>query len=217
MRLSSSRFAPLIKQPVQRDCIAYISRCFIEKDGKRTDKVLQIKLIQRRMKLEMRHIEYYSRETRTAYFGIYKQILAHYIDKVMRAIKETDKGIKWYICSEDDLPDNPKSKWALRTQKLTGFVVDAQYGRSKIDTKEIWISTYAIRYAPFPDLDGISVFTKRRRYNQLVEVIIDEFTHIKTKKDHGDSEYDRLKNDYMQRYFLGPSSFFSRIQWQLRN
>ena len=110
------------------------------------------------------------------------------------------------------MPDNPKSKWALQTQKLTGIVVDAQYGRSKIETKEIWISTYAIQHVPFPDLDGLSIFLRKRKYNRLVEVIIDEFTHIKTKKDHGDSEYDKLKNTYMQKYFLDISSLYGRIQ-----
>ncbi len=69
-----------------------------------------------------------------------------------------------------------------------------------------WISTYAIKCAPFPDLDGLSIFMRRKRYNRLVEVIVDEFTHIKTKKNHRDPEYDKLKNDCMQRYFLNTKS-----------
>lgn len=154
----------------------------------------------------MSNIHYNCKPYENFWFSYYKITLQDYINNVMRAIGENDDGIKWIICEENDLPGNRKSDFQKSVEKSTGFVWSPQYGRSMPDTKTIWISKHAIQNALYFNnkqknsiLD--SVFKKQPQRELLSEVIIDEFTHIKTGENHGNRIYDDLQYEYLRKYY----------------
>lgn len=159
----------------------------------------------------MSNIRSYAKETRTA-AGIidYRSILQEYIDKVLQIIGENDIGITWYICDETDFSVN--YKWLSHVAIPLNCQSSRKYGRCSIKTKEVWISTAAIR-----TVQGITVGLMNKKMPQLllekslkisglqernmdipelVWVILDEFTHIKTGADHGTPKYDEKLKAY---------------------
>ena len=154
----------------------------------------------------MSNIQYNCQPYESFWFSYYEKTLQDYINKVMKAIGENDDGIKWIICEENDLPGNRKSEFQMSVEKSTGIVWCPQYGRSMPDTKTIWISKHAIRDALYfnnKQTNSIldSVIMKRPQRELLSEVIIDEFTHIKTGANHGNRKYDDLQQKYLRKYY----------------
>lgn len=128
-------------------------------------------------------------------------VLEYYIQKILRAIGENDNGIIWYLCKEIDLPTN-KNRCVIIANRKVPLNRKLIYGECNIKTKEIWISTAAIATAPNKSM--LSNITMRKGSLSLLEkVIIDEFTHIKTGRDHGDPKYDYYYDRYINMYKYG--------------
>lgn len=161
----------------------------------------------------MYNIRTYAKETGLAFPDYYKQILQNNIEKVFCAINECDEDITWFICKDKDLPDNNEKCLTAFGKKLI-ISNESQYGRCCISEKKIWISTDAIVTASdyYNNKYGIlnnpvvKSLNNEETYTRLIDVIIDEFTHIKTKKDHGNREYDecreRYRNMYKEKYCI---------------
>lgn len=140
----------------------------------------------------MSKIEICGRSGACVALTIYKTTLQNYIDRVFKAINETDEGIVWYICNEEDLPNNWKPKWKIQMHSMA-FHAKPRYGVCDYRNRKIWISTAALRSAAFPP-------TKSGK-ERLVEVIIDEYTHIKTQAGHDSDIYNKKKCEYLQKYY----------------
>lgn len=123
---------------------------------------------------------------------IYKTFLQDYITKVFNAINETDEGIIWFICNEEDLYNKFKPKWKPQMHSIA-FLDKPRYGMCDYRNKRIWITSATLRAAFFPPTD----LGKQR----LVEVIIDEFTHIKTQAGHDSEAYEKQKCEYLVEYY----------------
>lgn len=138
---------------------------------------------------------------------------------VFSKIKEYDEDITWFLCSEEQLYKinnkffHPQLKIPYiptYNPPYIPFNCKPIYWLSFPDEKEIYISTETIiKHFNNKFLnDNIINFNLCRSIVKpelpfLVDVIIDEFTHIKTKKDHGTKLYDttflKYKNLYINK------------------
>jgi len=139
---------------------------------------------------------------------------------VFSKIEEYDKDITWFLCSEEQLYkiDNrlfqQKTKITYNLPYITHsmptympFIHKPIYGLSFYNEKKIYISTETINNHFYNKLLTNNIF-KFNRYGCiekpelpfLVDVIIDEFTHIKTKKDHENKLYDTTRLKYIELY-----------------
>ncbi len=162
----------------------------------------------------MSNIKFYSKAKETAISVIpcfAEQTLQFYITKVLNRLNETDDGITWYICTELDLQNilHPnRSEYIKRLEIITGLVRERLYGLSDPQKNEIFISTDAINSAPIIGLNNclhtpignIRGLTNNKE-NLLVRVIIDELTHIVTKRIEHDAFYQKKYDEYIERYF----------------
>lgn len=143
--------------------------------------------------------------------------LDYYINKVLRAIGENDNDITWYICEECDLPTHLIPPFIERITRIANIsFINSKFGCCDYRTKEVWISTHALLTALSPSWDRMmqavnfsslhqfrSGSNKRQVPPILIQVIIDELTHIKTRADHGEPAYEEQFNKYWQKYFYG--------------
>lgn len=129
-------------------------------------------------------------------FAIYGIILQKTIDDVLKRLGISDNGIKWIIFEEEKYQ---------KQSMIPSFALyrNYRYGFCRISAKEIWISTSAIMKAPYygwSDIMQISGISKKKD-NFLANVIMDELSHIITKKDHGNKIYDDKLSYFRSIYY----------------
>lgn len=152
-------------------------------------------------------IKYYPEDDKYCYLTTYYTKLQYYINKVLNVIGENDDGITWYICNEADFPNRRKQGIGFPSPLYSDFsyVMNPQYGICDIKNKRIWISTLALANAPslMADVAVAVDFVQCSKFKpiRLVEVIIDEFTHIKTERNHGDPIYDKTKVELLRKFY----------------
>ena len=144
----------------------------------------------------------------------YPIILNKKIAKVCRKINFDDTGITWIIY-------NPTRQFStnilldLISRKATN-----DYGYCIPEINKIWISTKAIHADPYSLSlqinNDIQSFMKPNK-DLLADVILDEITHIQTRCNHRNPEYEKkYKENYDMYYFnsiecLIKSSLYSNI------
>lgn len=130
----------------------------------------------------------------------YKEKLNQKIQDVCSKIGFDDSNITWVIY-------NPKSK--SKDKLLNNIFIGINgkdYGYSILQYNEIWISILSItsKYSMLIE-DRIAEILKlnnEKGKDFLANVILDEVTHIQTKCDHGDNQYDeKLKENYKLYYY----------------
>lgn len=137
----------------------------------------------------------------------YKKILQEKIDKVCQKIGFNDSDISWYIY-------DPKQNKNSIDQIFVGLN-GRDYGYCIPHKKEIYISTLSIQ----KDVNS----TLLKKYSELLKlpktddflanVIIDEITHIQTKQNHGNSEYEKKFIENANKFYLSPiERIMSRIK-----
>ena len=139
---------------------------------------------------------------------MYQSYLSKKIKIVCSKIKFEKNDIKWIIYDPKSLTANPIEKSLIGTR-------GKDYGFCDPGNKEIYISILAIQ----GDLNGknilkqinnnlnligktykLSGVTKNKR-DFLADVILDEITHIVTKSNHGDDEYDETLERFRYIYY----------------
>lgn len=139
---------------------------------------------------------------------MYQSYLSKKIKIVCSKIKFEKNDIKWIIYDPKSLTANPIEKSLIGTR-------GKDYGFCDPGNKEIYISILAIQ----GDLNGknilkqinnnlnligktykLSGVTKNKR-DFLADVILDEITHIVTKLNHGDDEYDETLERFRYIYY----------------
>ena len=130
-------------------------------------------------------------------FSAYRVILQETINDVLKKIKISDEGIKWFIVEEEKFKEMDRVS-LNKLSPISPFIKEKnRYGCCDMERRIIWISTEAIHTAPFP---VERVFPKRRP-NLLVNVILDELTHIVTKRKHGDEIYEEQFESFKRKYY----------------
>lgn len=130
-------------------------------------------------------------------FSIYGVILQKAINRVLSKIGVSDKGIKWVIFNEKPYMKNGVLPSSILLNDRN------RYGYCNVEEKIIWISTAAIMKAPKYDVLNITQkVLQKPKSDFLVNVILDELAHIKTKKDHGSEVYDDTLSDFYRRYYI---------------
>lgn len=151
----------------------------------------------------MSDIRFFAKSKETDFLDSYRTVLQEYINIFFEAIGESDSGITWYICKDDDLPDYPKKTDIYKIADFPiDFMTNLQYGRCNVIDRKIWISTSAIDTAP--DVGLIKDKENRkiiRHIILLVDVIMDEFTHIKTQAGHGELNYENQIREYRKKFW----------------
>ena len=138
-------------------------------------------------------------EKETLPLSVYKNTLQDCINYVLRKIQETDKGITWVICSEEYLYKRSNKSAILKTPIKLEMVRSNKYGIAVPKKRTIYISTAAIqsKFAINSTLKKLFKLLGQPQIDLLERVIIDEFTHIVTCKNHGDEEYERTYAKYI--------------------
>ena len=144
--------------------------------------------------------------------GINRYEFEKVLKDVFNKIGEYDEKITWFLCSEEQLY-RLKNRF-FYPQNISPFYTNSIYGICYPDEKKIYISQEAIiknfynnflnhnifKFNPFGNMQPTLPF--------LVAVILDEFTHITTKKDHGDPCYDSTLINYKLRYINKTTHWF---------
>lgn len=116
---------------------------------------------------------------------IYKYILQRAIDDIKIKLKISDDEIEWHIFNKEAYIKKYKQNY--------------EYGFCYIDQNQIYISEEAIMANQNWNFTKKKlVFTKNVL---LIDVILDELVHIKTKEDHGNELYEETLKKYRQKYY----------------
>ena len=132
---------------------------------------------------------------------IYEGILEGAINDVCQRIGFDPNTVVWVIYSVDDSKLIPPlvPDWLMNCD----FRRKNQWGYCKIAEKAIYISTKAIiksKYA-IPNECSLSFGKRRSAHDMLTDVLLDEITHIQTRRDHGYPAYDQqYQNNYCKYY-----------------
>ncbi len=106
--------------------------------------------------------------------SIYEDILREALEDISYKIEEDLSDIKWKIFEEEN---------TIYKKKPLGYC--------NIKENEICISTVAIRtYTKIILTKPFEHLLNYQPKNLLVDIVLDEVCHIRTKKDHGDEIYD---------------------------
>ena len=135
--------------------------------------------------------------------GNYKEILQNTISLVCKKINFDDKDVKWVIFD----PKQGKST----SERLFVGRKGADYGYTNIQEQTIYISILAIQASEqiYGKKWNVRMRLGKIRNDFLSNVIIDEITHIQTKKNHGMEEYDKKLQENMDIFYL---SLIDRMQ-----
>lgn len=124
---------------------------------------------------------------------IYEGILEGAINDVCQRIGFDPNTVVWVIYSVDDSKLIPPlvPDWLINCNSQR----KNQWGYCEIaeNKKTIYISTKAIiqsKYA-LPNKCSLGFEKKRSTHDTLTDVLLDEITHIQTRRDHGSPAYDR--------------------------
>ena len=151
-------------------------------------------------------IRIFQQQEKPTILEAYKEVLKHYIDKVLKKIGENDNNITWYICKKEDFPIQIKPLGLLKLEQLSGIIMKPVYGCTKYDKNnkcsDIYVSTTAIQSAPFPLQEIVeNLGLIHNSENLLINVILDELAHAKTFENHGSPEYDNTLEKYAYLYY----------------
>lgn len=134
---------------------------------------------------------------------IYSQILQENISAVCNKIEFDDSEITWIIYDSKATYSNIVLKSALARPHRK------DYAFCKPEQREIWISLLALHRSQNLIISKTASFfpytsTTFGANNFLVNVLLDEITHIQTGHDHGSPIYDAQLRSNAEKYYLTP-------------
>ena len=133
-------------------------------------------------------------EPNKLFLAVYKSTLQKKIDIVCKKIDFDDSLIQWNIYE-------PETHNNTAIGILVG-IKGSNYGFCDPYQNKIWISTLSIQKELKTNKLFSNILCLHKKQNDfLAEVIIDEITHIQTKANHGDSDYARLYEQNVCRYY----------------
>lgn len=132
---------------------------------------------------------------------MYSVILKQALKDITKKIGVNASGITWVIFDEKSFAEKKKAGYFQVNIPSFLMLQNYQYGLCYIDKKEIWISTTAIQSYSLNSPMLLNPFAMKKQDILLVNVILDELAHIKTGKDHGNTQYESLLQEYHHRYY----------------
>ncbi|MBE1446138.1 hypothetical protein [Paenibacillus sp. OAS669] len=137
--------------------------------------------------------------------AMYRLVLLGAITHIFNVLEESSEDITWIIFAENVSPTNRPRNILYHRKYLYGFCYT--------DTNTIWISDKAIQ-----SIGNLEATYRMRKINGilggglqrnlLVDVILDELTHIRTKQDHGSRAYENKLRKYKAKYYRGTDLLF---------
>lgn len=136
--------------------------------------------------------------------SLYRTYLIETINRVLSKIGENSDDIKWIVFKKNNISDPLFCDNYFKNYGDKYFTHKFKDGFCVIASKEVWISTHAINQSLNMNLlltPSIKPFINKESDDLLVNVILDELAHLKTKQNHGNSKYDMLLNTYHNKYY----------------
>ncbi|MBO4510694.1 MAG: hypothetical protein J5718_05055 [Lachnospiraceae bacterium] len=149
------------------------------------------------------------RNTSTAVRGIeYSEILQKKITEVCKKIGYDDSDVTWEIF--DSFPENADGSPKTVNEQIQAYTETdgPNYACTFLDNNKVCISFKAIRVESCSsdlDLKLSDLVASKKEINaaedELAEILIDEITHLQTRKDHGDDIYERKRLENRNKFY----------------
>ena len=173
----------------------------------------------------MSYIRFRSTENYLFWNG-YKSVLQRKITAVCSRIGFDDSKVIWEIFDSFVEYADGRRKPTNINKMFVGIKTNgADYAATDVKNRVVYVSLMAIRLdrsfvgipivsGALPLYSGLGFGRIRKYEDKLANILIDEFTHLQTKENHGNEKYDKQLAKNIELYYDGSLSIVDRLLYR---